>query len=207
MTFTALNIPDVLLIEPKVFSDARGYFMETYKESLFAQHGIRFHFVQDNMSSSVRGTLRGLHYQLDPYAQGKLVRVIQGVVFDVAVDIRQGSPWFGKWVGVELSAVNKRSLWIPPGFAHGFCVLSEKAEFVYKTTDVYTPDAERGVIWNDESINIKWPIAEDELILSEKDPKRTGRILLCNTLRLIFNTRNRARLSETVFSLAMGPGY
>lgn len=169
MTFTALNIPDVLLIEAKVFADARGYFMETYKESLFAEHGIRSRFVQDNMSSSVRGTLRGLHYQLSPHAQGKLVRVIQGAVFDVAVDIRRGSPWFGQWVGVELSADNKRSLWIPPGFAHGFCVLSEQAEFAYKVTALYAPEAERGVIWNDETIHIQWPIAEDELILSEKD--------------------------------------
>lgn len=169
MTFTALDIPDVLMIEPRVFSDARGYFMETFKESLFAEHGIRSRFVQDNMSSSVRGTLRGLHYQLNPHAQGKLVRVIQGAVYDVAVDIRKGSPWFGKWVGIELSANNRLSMWIPPGFAHGFCVISDKAEFAYKVTAPWAPESERGIIWNDESVNIKWPLAEGELILSEKD--------------------------------------
>ncbi len=143
--------------------------METFKESLFAENGIRHRFVQDNMSSSVRGTLRGLHYQLAPHAQGKLVRVLKGVVFDVAVDIRKGSPWFGQWLGVELSDENKYSLWIPPGFAHGFCVLSETAEFAYKVTDVYAPQAERGIIWNDAEIAIKWPLKEEELILSPKD--------------------------------------
>jgi dTDP-4-dehydrorhamnose 3,5-epimerase len=169
MNFRQLSIPDILLIEPKVFTDPRGYFMETYKESVFAEHGINHQFVQDNMSSSTRGTLRGLHYQLDPHAQGKLVRVLKGVVFDVAVDIRKGSPWFGQWVGVELSADNKLSMWIPPGFAHGFCVISETAEFAYKVTDIYAPQAERGIIWNDKDIGVEWPLTKDELILSPKD--------------------------------------
>ena len=171
MIFRKLDIADIILVEPKVFSDDRGYFMETYKQSVFAEQGIDHQFVQDNMSSSVRGTLRGLHYQMYPHAQGKLVRVLSGVVFDVAVDIRKGSPWFGQWAGVELSADNKLSMWIPPGFAHGFCVISESAEFAYKVTDVYAPQAERGIIWNDPEIGIEWPLAEDELILSDKDIK------------------------------------
>ena len=169
MNFRQMSIPDIILIEPKVFTDARGYFMETYKESVFVEHGIKQQFVQDNMSSSTRGTLRGLHYQLDPHGQGKLVRVLKGVVFDVAVDIRKGSPWFGQWVGVELSAENKLSMWIPPGFAHGFCVISETAEFAYKVTDIYAPQAERGIIWNDKDIGVEWPLKQDELILSPKD--------------------------------------
>ena len=126
-------------------------------------------FVQDNMSSSVKGTLRGLHYQLEPYGQGKLVRVFKGAVFDVAVDIRRNSPTFGQWVGVELTAENKLSLWIPAGFAHGFCVLSDIAEFTYKCTSVYTPSAERGIIWNDPEINVAWPVDGELVILSEKD--------------------------------------
>lgn len=169
MKFTPTNIPDVLLIEPNVFGDERGYFMETYKYQPFAEHGIDHNFVQDNMSSSVKGTLRGLHYQLDPHAQGKLVRVLKGAVYDVAVDIRQGSPTFGQWVGVELSAENKLSLWIPAGFAHGFYVTTDMAEFTYKCTDVYSPEAERGIIWNDPDIGVKWPLIDDALILSEKD--------------------------------------
>ncbi len=169
MKFIPTNIPDVILIEPKIFGDERGYFMETYKYQPFAEHGIDHDFVQDNMSSSVKGTLRGLHYQLDPHAQGKLVRVLKGAVYDVAVDIRQGSPTFGQWVGVELSAENKLSLWVPPGFAHGFYVTSDIAEFTYKCTDVYTPEAERGIIWNDPDIGIKWPLVDDALKLSEKD--------------------------------------
>ncbi len=170
MKFIPTEIPDVILIEPRVFGDNRGYFMETYKEPLFAEHGITHAFVQDNMSSSVKGTLRGLHYQLDPHSQGKLVRVLKGSVFDVAVDIRKGSPTFGKWVGVELSEDNKLSLWIPPGLAHGFYVTSGIAEFTYKCTDVYTPDAERGIIWDDPDIGIEWPI-DGEVLLSDKDKK------------------------------------
>ncbi len=169
MKFIPTDIPDVIVIEPRVFGDHRGYFMETYKEPLFTENGIPNSFVQDNMSSSIKGTLRGLHYQLDPHSQGKLVRVLKGSVFDVAVDIRRGSPTFGKWVGVELTEENKLSLWIPPGFAHGFYVTSETAEFTYKCSDVYTPAAERGIIWNDPDIGIEWPIEHNEILLSDKD--------------------------------------
>lgn len=171
MKFIPTEIPDVILIEPKIFADDRGYFMETFKEPLFQQNGIAEKFVQDNMSSSTQGTLRGLHYQLDPHGQGKLVRVLKGAVYDVAVDIRRGSPTFGRWVGVELSEANKLSMWIPAGFAHGFYVLSTTAEFTYKCTDVYTPAAERGIIWNDPDIGIVWPVSGNDLILSEKDKK------------------------------------
>jgi dTDP-4-dehydrorhamnose 3,5-epimerase len=169
MEFVPTNIPDVLLIKPKVFSDARGYFMETFRQDLFADHGINEPFVQDNMSSSVKGTLRGLHYQLAPHAQGKLVRVIRGSVFDVAVDIRRGSPTFSQWVGVELSESNKLSMYITAGFAHGFYVLSDTAEFIYKCTSLYMPQAERGIVWNDPDLNINWPIDPQFLILSDKD--------------------------------------
>ncbi|MBN1466313.1 dTDP-4-dehydrorhamnose 3,5-epimerase [candidate division KSB1 bacterium] len=169
MKFIPTEIPELILIEPKVLGDSRGYFMETYREPLFQANGIKEKFVQDNMSRSVRGTLRGLHYQLDPHAQGKLVRVLRGAVYDVAVDIRRGSPAFGKWIGVELSEENKLSLWIPAGFAHGFYVLSDIAEFTYKCTAIYTPHAERGIVWNDPDINIKWPIVGDDVVLSEKD--------------------------------------
>ncbi len=169
MKFIPTDIPDVVLIEPQIFGDARGYFMETYKEPVFREHGIDETFVQDNMSSSVQGTLRGLHYQLDPHAQGKLVRVIQGVVFDVAVDLRRGSPTFGKWVGAELSEDNKHALWVPPGFAHGFYVISETAEFTYKVTNLWARDAERSIIWNDPDIGIDWPLVDGKVILSDKD--------------------------------------
>lgn len=169
MQFIPTDIPDVILIKPKIFADDRGYFMETYKETLFREHGIDAKFVQDNMSSSIKGTLRGLHYQLDPHAQGKLVRVLKGSVYDVAVDLRRGSPTFGKWVGVDLSEENKLSLWIPPGFAHGFYVTSEMAEFTYKCTEIYAPQAERGIIWNDPKIGIEWPTPGDNLNLSDKD--------------------------------------
>ncbi|MBN1558807.1 dTDP-4-dehydrorhamnose 3,5-epimerase [candidate division KSB1 bacterium] len=169
MKFIPTAIPDVIIIEPKIFGDSRGYFMETYKEPLFRENGISAQFVQDNMSKSVKGTLRGLHYQLDPHAQGKLVRVVRGSVFDVAVDIRRGSPTFGNWIGVELTEENKRSMWIPAGFAHGFYVFSDFAEFTYKCTDIHTPHAERGIIWNDPQINIDWPIAGGLLQLSKKD--------------------------------------
>lgn len=151
------EIPDVLLIEPKVFGDERGFFMETYSERVFAELGIHCRFVQDNHSRSRQGVLRGLHYQLGK-PQAKLVRVIRGTVFDVAVDIRRGSPTFGKWVGVELSEENKRTLFVPEGFAHGFYVLSEEAEFCYKCSDFYAPSEERGIIWNDPDIGIAWPL-------------------------------------------------
>jgi len=166
-TFTRLAIPDVILIEPTVFPDERGFFIESYKYSEFAAFGIKEHFVQDNHSRSVKGVLRGLHYQRQPKAQGKLVRVVVGEIFDVGVDIRKGSPTYGKWVGEVLSAENKRMLYIPPGFAHGFCVLSEVAEVLYKTTTEYSPEHDAGIIWNDPEIGIEWPI--EHPILSEKD--------------------------------------
>jgi len=165
--FTRLAIPDVILIEPTVFPDERGFFMESYKYSEFAAFGIKEHFVQDNHSRSVKGVLRGLHYQRQPKAQGKLVRVVVGEIFDVGVDIRQESPTYGKWVGEVLSAENKRMLYIPPGFAHGFCVLSEVAEVLYKTTEEYAPEYDAGIRWNDPEIGIEWPI--EHPILSEKD--------------------------------------
>jgi dTDP-4-dehydrorhamnose 3,5-epimerase len=158
----------VLIIEPKVFGDERGFFYESFNARTFAeQTGITAQFVQDNHSKSVKGVLRGLHYQIQQ-AQGKLVRVVAGEVFDVAVDIRKHSPTFGKWVGVLLSAENKRQMWIPQGFAHGFLVTSESAEFLYKTTDYYAPEFERSIIWNDPAIGIQWPIA-NEPTLSNKD--------------------------------------
>ena len=165
--FSRLAIPDVVLIEPTVFPDERGFFIESYKYSEFAAFGIKEHFVQDNHSRSVKGVLRGLHYQRQPKAQGKLVRVVVGEIFDVGVDIRKGSPTYGKWVGEVLSAENKRMLYIPPGFAHGFCVLSEVAEVLYKTTTEYSPEHDAGIIWNDPEIGIEWPI--EHPILSEKD--------------------------------------
>jgi len=165
--FQRLDMPDVILIEPTVFVDKRGFFMESYKYSEFAKFGIKEKFVQDNHSRSTRGVLRGLHYQKNPKAQAKLVRVTRGEVFDVAVDIRRGSPTYGRWVGVLLSEENKKMLYVPVGFAHGFCVLSEEAEVLYKTTEEYAPEYERGIIWNDPDIGIKWPI--EEPILSPKD--------------------------------------
>jgi dTDP-4-dehydrorhamnose 3,5-epimerase len=161
-------IPEVLIIEPKVFGDDRGFFFESYNERSFTDAaGKQWSFVQDNHSRSRRGVLRGLHYQMPPHAQGKLVRVVAGEVFDVAVDIRRSSPTFGTWVGVELSAENKRQLWIPPGFAHGFLVTSEVADFVYKTTDYYAPAAERSLLWCDPQIGISWP--QDEPKMAAKD--------------------------------------
>ena len=162
------RIPEVLLIEPKVFGDDRGFFFESYNARAFEQAtGITHAFVQDNHSKSTKNVLRGLHYQIQQ-PQGKLVRVIQGAVFDVAVDLRKSSPTFGQWVGIHLSAENKHQLWVPEGFAHGFVVLSETAEFIYKTTDYYAPEHERSVLWSDPNLNIKWPI-EKEPILAAKD--------------------------------------
>ena len=168
MNFTPTAIKDVILIEPKVFGDNRGFFLETYRRDLFREHGIDVEFVQWNHSMSVKNTLRGLHYQ-GTKPQGKLVRVIQGEVYDVAVDIRFGSPTFGKWIAEILSASNKKLLFVPAGFAHGFCVLSETAEFVYACTDYYHPQGERGIIWNDPDLGIPWPVAKP--ILSEKDSR------------------------------------
>jgi dTDP-4-dehydrorhamnose 3,5-epimerase len=161
-------IPDVLLIEPRVFPDERGFFLESYQKKRFREAGIDVEFVQDNHSKSCRGTLRGLHYQIRQ-PQGKLVRVISGEVFDVAVDIRKGSPTFGKWVGDYLSAENKRMLWVPVGFAHGFLVTSAEAEVLYKASDYYAPEWERCIIWNDPAIGVHWPVQEIAPILSPKD--------------------------------------
>jgi dTDP-4-dehydrorhamnose 3,5-epimerase len=165
--FNKLAIPEVILIEPKVFADGRGSFMETYKYSDFALIGIKEHFVQDNYSRSVRGVLRGLHFQKSPNAQGKLVHCVRGSVFDVAVDIRKGSPTFGRWVGAELSEESNLLLYIPSGFAHGFITLSESADVMYKCTNEYAPGVDRGIIWNDPDINIRWPVKNP--VLSEKD--------------------------------------
>lgn len=161
-------IPDVLIIEPKVFGDARGFFFESYNEHAFAQAmGLSLKFVQDNHSRSAQGVLRGLHYQIRQ-PQGKLVRVVRGSVFDVAVDLRRSSPTFGRWVGVELSESNHRQLWVPPGFAHGFVVTSESADFLYKTTDYYAPEHERCIAWNDPAIGIQWPL-DGAPVMSAKD--------------------------------------
>ncbi|MBY0454906.1 MAG: dTDP-4-dehydrorhamnose 3,5-epimerase [Burkholderiaceae bacterium] len=168
MQATRLAIPDVVLIEPKVFGDARGFFFESFNQRAFNQAtGTNHQFVQDNHSRSAKGVLRGLHYQVQQ-PQGKLVRVVQGAVFDVAVDIRKSSPTFGQWVGAELSADNQRQLWVPPGFAHGFVVLSESVEFLYKTTDYYAPQYERCIAWNDPALAIDWTFAGTPL-LSAKD--------------------------------------
>ena len=169
MKVTPLAIPDVLLIEPQVFGDDRGFFFESFNQKYFEKAvGKKINFVQDNHSKSVKGVLRGLHYQLPPKAQGKLVRATQGEVFDVAVDLRQSSPTFGKWVGEVLSGDNKKQLWIPEGFAHGFVTLSNTAEFLYKTTEFYSPDHEACILWNDKSIAVKWPF-NFEPSLSGKD--------------------------------------
>lgn len=177
MQATPLAIPEVVLITPKVFGDERGFFYESFNARAFKEAtGLEPEFVQDNHSRSVKGVLRGLHYQLDPNAQGKLVRVVQGEVFDVAVDIRRSSPTFGKWVGAVLSAQNNNQLWIPPGFAHGFITLSDTAEFLYKTTDFYSTQSERCIAWNDPDIGIEWPLdcmpqlsGKDQLGVALKD--------------------------------------
>ena len=169
MQVTRLAIPEVLLIAPKVFGDARGFFFESFNQKAFNEvTGTQHQFVQDNHSRSSQGVLRGLHYQIRQ-PQGKLVRVVQGAVFDVAVDIRKSSPTFGQWVGEELSVDNHRQLWVPPGFAHAFFVLSETAEFLYKTTDYYAPEHERCIVWNDPDLAIAWPCAGMEPKLSAKD--------------------------------------
>jgi dTDP-4-dehydrorhamnose 3,5-epimerase len=160
------DIPGVLILEPKVFGDSRGFFLETYNAQRYAEAGVPGPFVQDNLSRSVRGTLRGLHFQ-EPNAQGKLVSCTAGAVWDVAVDVRKGSPTFGKWVGVELTADNKRQFWVPPGFAHGFCVLSESADFSYKCTALYSPKDEGSVRWDDPALAIPWPVQAP--LLSAKD--------------------------------------
>lgn len=168
MNIISTPIPDVLLIEPKVFADERGFFLESYQKRKFQEAGIDAEFVQDNHSKSCRGTLRGLHYQIRQ-PQGKLVRVISGEIFDVALDIRRHSPTFGRWVGDYLSAENKRMLWVPAGFAHGFYVTSPEAEVLYKASDYYAPEWERSILWNDPAIGIQWPVQDVQPILSPKD--------------------------------------
>ncbi|MAT99142.1 MAG: dTDP-4-dehydrorhamnose 3,5-epimerase [Anaerolineaceae bacterium] len=167
--FQPLTIPEVILVEPEKIGDARGFFMETYQYEIFADNGIAPRFLQDNHSRSAKGVLRGLHYQKDPFAQGKLLKVVIGEIFDVAVDIRRGSPTFGQWVGERLSAENGRLLYVPAGFAHGFCVLSETADLIYKTTDYYHPESEKGIIWNDPQIGVEWPVSDP--VLSARDQK------------------------------------
>jgi dTDP-4-dehydrorhamnose 3,5-epimerase len=170
MKTTTMVIPDVLLIEPKVFGDDRGFFYESFNQRAFNEAtGLDLRFVQDNHSKSAKNVLRGLHYQLPPKAQGKLVRVVAGEVFDVVVDIRKESLTFGRWVGQLLSAENKRQMWVPPGLAHGFLVLSDSAEFLYKTTDYYAPEYERSIAWNDPALAIDWPLIDGAAMLSSKD--------------------------------------
>jgi dTDP-4-dehydrorhamnose 3,5-epimerase len=172
MKITPTALPEVLIVEPRVFGDARGFFTESWNEQTFNKAvGSAVRFVQDNHSRSARGVLRGLHFQLPPHTQGKLVRVVSGAVFDVAVDLRRSSPNFGLWEGVELTAENQRQLWVPPGFAHGFMVLSETADFLYKTTDYYAPDCEGSVRWDDPAIGITWPDVGAPPLLAEKDAK------------------------------------
>ena len=171
MKFTPTRLPEVVLVDPKVFEDPRGFFMETWEARKFAAGGIAAQFVQDNHSSSSQWVLRGLHYQLRQ-TQGKLVRVTQGEVFDVAVDVRRSSPTYGQWVGEYLSGSNRRMMWIPPGFAHGFLVMSEKVEFLYKCTDFYDPGSERTLLWNDPAVGVQWPLpAGVTPIISDKDRK------------------------------------
>ncbi|VAW65761.1 dTDP-4-dehydrorhamnose 3,5-epimerase [hydrothermal vent metagenome] len=166
MKITPAEIPEILIIEPDVYGDSRGFFMETWNQKIYAECGLDVDFVQDNYSRSEQGVLRGLHYQLEK-PQGKLVRVSNGVVFDVAVDVRVGSPTFSQYCAIELSADNFKQLYIPPGFAHGFCVLSESADFIYKCTDFYAPEYEHGILWNDPAISIEWPATDFKI--SEKD--------------------------------------
>lgn len=168
-----MNIADVILIEPHVHQDTRGFFYESYREDIFENHGLHVRFVQDNHSKSDRGVLRGLHYQIPPKPQAKLVRVVKGEVFDVAVDIRKDSPTFGKYVGTFLSEENKRMLYIPEGFAHGFLVLKDATEFLYKCSGFYSPENERGIVWNDPSIGIQWPRLDVDYIFSGKDKKNS----------------------------------
>ena len=169
MTFTACELPGLIVCEPNVFSDSRGYFFETYNQALFQKNGIDSNFVQDNQSWSSQGVIRGLHYQLNPYAQAKLVRVLEGVILDVAVDIRRGSPTFGKHFSIELSAENKKQLFIPAGFAHGFSVLSETASVLYKCDQFYNKQSEGGIRFDDPELNIDWGVDLKQAVVSEKD--------------------------------------
>lgn len=169
MPFTETSIPGLVVFEPRVFEDARGYFYESYNEQKFHEAGITAHFVQDNQSKSTYGVLRGMHYQVGEFAQAKLVRVLEGEVLDVAIDIREGSTTYGEWYSIRLSAANKKQLFIPRGFAHGFLVLSETAEFAYKCDNFYAKEAEGGILYNDPNLNINWEIDTKDLLLSEKD--------------------------------------
>ncbi|GAB1403505.1 dTDP-4-dehydrorhamnose 3,5-epimerase [Lentimicrobium sp.] len=169
MKITPTEIPDVVIINPRVFKDERGYFLESYNRDKLIEAGIKEDFVQDNESKSSKGVLRGLHFQRSPYAQGKLVRVIKGAVYDVAVDLRKDSPWYGKWVGVYLNGEEKNMCWIPPGFAHGFVTLEDDTVFAYKCSRPYHPDAEGSIRWNDPQLNIQWPV--ENPLLSDKDLK------------------------------------
>lgn len=174
MEFEPTRIPEVVLIKPRVFGDARGYFLETWQEKKFAEAGIPARFVQDNHSHSSRHILRGMHYQIQQ-TQGKLVRVTRGAVFDVAVDVRRSSPYFGQWVGAELNDTNHHMLWIPPGFAHGFLTLSDEVDFLYKCTDLYAPQFERTLRWNDPRVGIQWPLlAGTEPLLAKRDAEAPG---------------------------------
>lgn len=173
MLFETLKIPEVILVKPKKFGDNRGYFMETFRQNLFQEHAGVVSFVQDNQSFSAEvGTVRGLHFQLEPRAQGKLVACTTGALFDVAVDIRQGSPTFGQHVSAELTAENGEQLWVPAGFAHGFCTLVPDTIISYKVTDYYSPEQDRGLLWNDPAIGIDWPVTEDSAVLSDKDKRQ-----------------------------------
>ncbi len=169
MIFTKTKIPEVIIIEPKVWKDERGYFYESFRQDFFEKEIRKINFIQDNESKSTYGTLRGLHYQLPPFAQSKLVKVVHGKVLDIAVDIRRGSPTFGKYVSIELSAENKKQLFIPKGFAHGFVTLSKTAIFQYKVDNYYNKESERGIIWNDKELEINWEIKKEEILLAEKD--------------------------------------
>lgn len=170
MKLLPTKLPGLIVVEPDVFEDARGFFLETYNAKLFKEYGVPEPMVQDNTSFSRAGTLRGLHYQLAPFAQGKLVSCAQGEIFDCAVDIRRGSPTFGQWLGFNLSSANKRALYLPPGFAHGFCALTD-ATIIYKCTNFFSPEHARAIAWNDPDINIAWPIIPNPELISEKDKK------------------------------------
>ncbi|MFH2143788.1 MAG: dTDP-4-dehydrorhamnose 3,5-epimerase [Bacteroidota bacterium] len=174
MKLVKTDIQDLLIIEPQVFEDNRGYFFECYNQEKFSQNGLNYLFIQDNQSKSCHGVIRGLHYQLAPYSQTKLVRVLEGSIFDVAVDIRKNSPYFGKWFGVELSSENKRQLLIPSGFAHGFSVLSDTATVLYKCDQLYHKESERGIVYNDKNLAIDWKIKFHEIIISDRDKDFPG---------------------------------
>jgi len=184
MEIIPTEIPDVCIIKPKIFKDDRGYFLESYSREKLSRAGIDVDFVQDNESKSSKGVLRGLHFQRPPYAQGKLVRVIKGAAFDVAVDLRQHSPWFGRWVGVNLNEQEKNMCWIPPGFAHGFLTLEDETIFAYKCTNIYHPASEGSVLWNDPQLGIQWPVLQP--LLSEKDQHAP---LMCDLDDLFFYNR------------------